>query len=126
MAKPFHLFEISWEVANKVGYESCDVILGVASLPDLKKIARHNVATGAPQRGIARDGLAWSRDGKRLAIIGRRGEIGTHDVKTGQWRSVGALPAHVHALSVDFSPDGRRLAVGLADGGVAVWDLPVE
>jgi WD40 repeat protein len=25
--------------------------------------------------------------------------------------------------SLAWSPDGRRLAVGLSDGGLAVWDL---
>jgi WD40 repeat protein len=87
-----------------------------------KHVYLWNVATG--QRihtfgGSSRP--AFTRDGRMLAL-GAKNVIQQFDVETGQevthWRSAEA----VHA--VDYSPDGRRLAViGSQSPAIEVWDV---
>ena len=52
-----------------------------------------------------------------LAVVGAHGVL-THDLDTGQRRTVTEAPARVIA----FSADGRRAITGDQNGGLAVWD----
>ncbi len=69
------------------------------------------------ERSVA--GLAFSPDGKRLALAGQT--ISLWDVRTGQRDR--PLPGHGAAIvALAFSADGRRLATGGRDGLACVWD----
>jgi WD40 repeat protein/serine/threonine protein kinase len=67
-------------------------------------------------------GLAFSRDGKRLAVSGQDPVISIWNVQTGKLeRSLRGHSGWVNAVA--FSPDGRRLASGGSDKVLRVWDL---
>ena len=72
---------------------------------------------------------AISPDGLRLATGGGNevmGEVTLWDAATGdETLTLRGIPKEV--LSLDFSPDGHRLAAMCADGAIRVWDgTPVE
>jgi serine/threonine protein kinase/WD40 repeat protein len=69
-------------------------------------------------------GVAYSRDGKRLAVsYGDEGGIRIYDVDGGKpWSSFQA-PQGTYAGRPEFAPDGRRLMAPCIDGTVLVWDL---
>jgi WD40 repeat protein len=83
------------------------------------------LAAAAPAAVQPRPAVAFSPDGRTLAVGGYR-EVALHDTATGARRAVlGGHPASV--TSVAFSPDGKSLAAaggqpGLA-GDLRVWDL---
>src|SRR5262249_23207151 len=94
-----------------------------------------DVANGKPLRpvgeldirGIA-DGLvtsgvhtlAFSPDGKSLAVASTAGAIDLWEAATGQER----CRFHGHQASfLAFSPDGRRLATAGEDATVVIWDV---
>jgi WD40 repeat protein len=69
--------------------------------------------------------LGFSQDGARLASVSSV-EIRVWDANTGQ--ALLSLPAgeSPYATSASFSPDGRYLAAGKADGTVRIFVLPIE
>jgi WD40 repeat protein len=86
-------------------------------------VSRQRVGEYGGRDGPAAQNLAGavSRDGAWSARGGRT--ITLWDVDSG--RQLLALPeeqSRVYALA--WSPDRRRLAVGTADGGVALWSIP--
>ena len=66
-------------------------------------------------------GVAFSPDGKRIAVADRLSGMRVLDVESGK-----ALPGIVASpnriYSVAFSPDGRRLAGGGSDGKIHIWE----
>ncbi len=65
--------------------------------------------------------VAFSPDGRTVAVGDLGGEVGLWDVATG--RRTATLAEGGSVDSVAFSPDGRILAVGNADGEVGLWDV---
>jgi WD40 repeat protein/DNA-binding SARP family transcriptional activator len=66
-------------------------------------------------------GIAYSRDGERLATGSDDGVVRVWDARTGQ--ELLTLTGHTEPLNgVAFSPDGTRLASASLDGTARVWD----
>jgi RNA polymerase sigma factor (sigma-70 family) len=109
-----------------------------AGCEDMAGVAHHAVrlwdmTTGKPIRpdlprfkGIYSNGpvlaLAFTPDGKRLAVGGFDNEVIVWDVSTG--KAAGSYRAGflmvMHALA--YSPKGDRLAAGCSDGRIHFWD----
>jgi WD40 repeat protein len=66
--------------------------------------------------------LAFSPDGRLLAVTGRDGAVRLWDVAARrELRRLDGGQGRVGRVA--FAPDGRSLAVGGADGTVLVWDV---
>ncbi len=66
--------------------------------------------------------LALSPDGRFLAGRESRTRIAMWDTQT-QKRWFSFREEHCDIFTLTWSPDSRRLAVGLSDGGISVWDI---
>ncbi len=67
-------------------------------------------------------GLAFSPDGKRIAISAGRNLLEIWDVSAGKEPLI--FTGHTgNVLDVDFSPDGNYLVSASADGSARVWDV---
>jgi WD40 repeat protein len=68
------------------------------------------------------ESIAFSPDGRRLAVGGDGSDVELIDANSGQ--VVESLRGHSAAVrTLAFSPDGRRLAAGSADNTVDVWAM---
>ncbi|HKU89575.1 MAG TPA: hypothetical protein VJP84_07260 [Steroidobacteraceae bacterium] len=65
--------------------------------------------------------LAWSPDGKQLALAGGEGRVALATV--GEKISIATLGEHVlGTLALAWQPHGKRFATAGQDGAVALWD----
>jgi WD40 repeat protein/serine/threonine protein kinase/tetratricopeptide (TPR) repeat protein len=72
--------------------------------------------------GRRAESLAVSADGRWVAVGGAGQNVTIADLVSGQ--EVVALPAEGSDVwSLAWAPDGTKLALGLSDGDVAIWDL---
>jgi WD40 repeat protein len=105
--------------------------INIYSTKDWKQIATLDLRTGERGDTLDPDGLAFSSDGKALAVIhGLNGRIKFFNAES--WAYSGSLvifpepspPMSVISLSaLAFSPDGTMIAVGSSSGG-AWWTYP--
>jgi WD40 repeat protein len=80
-------------------------------------VAHHDLATAAYGSLIA-----FSPDGRTLAVLGRGPDTLVWDVPSGRLEAT--LQADAGSVtSLAFSPDGRSLVVGGSDGTARVWDM---
>jgi WD40 repeat protein len=83
--------------------------------------ADHGSRYSAYGPGMVED-VAFSPDGKTLALASREGSVQIWDVATG--KLLDTLKRHSGAVeAVDFSPDGRTLASGSSDQTVRLWNV---
>jgi WD40 repeat protein len=78
----------------------------------IRKLDRQNGAIAA---------LAWSPDGRRIAVAGAAPEVNIYDAETGA--HVAACKGHAAGIyTVTFSPDSATLAAAGFDGMVRLYD----
>src|SRR6185436_3936789 len=78
----------------------------------IRKLERQNGAIAS---------LAWSPDGRRIAVAGAAPEVNIYDAETGA--RVAACKGHAAGIySVAFSPDSGTVAAGGFDGMVRLYD----
>jgi hypothetical protein len=81
----------------------------------VRKLDRQNGAIAA---------LAWSPDGRRIAVAGAAPEINIYDAETGA--RVAACKGHTAGIyTVAFSPDSTTLAAGGFDGMIRLYDAAI-
>jgi WD40 repeat protein len=69
--------------------------------------------------------IAWSRDGRMVAVARSSTGVLLLDARSGQRLATMRANSRRSVRSLDFSPDGRRLAVANIDQQVIIWDLPL-
>jgi WD40 repeat protein len=78
----------------------------------VRKLERQNGAIAA---------LAWSPDGKRIAVGGAAPEVNVYDAESGA--RVSSAKGHTAGIyTVSFSPDSATVAAGGFDGTVRIYD----
>jgi WD40 repeat protein len=70
---------------------------------------------------VSANSIAFSPDGKTLAVGNGEETVGLWDVAT--HKSIAILRGHIGLATVAFSPDGKLLAVGNYDGTIKLWDV---
>jgi WD40 repeat protein len=90
------------------------------------------VGTWQPGPRIDRDQLeqypgpiAWSRDGRMVAVAQSSTGVLLLDPASGERLATMRANSPRSVRSLDFSPDGRKLAVANIDQQIIVWDLPL-
>jgi WD40 repeat protein len=67
--------------------------------------------------------LAWSPDGKHIAIGGAAPEVPVYDAESGQ--RVATATGHTAGIyALAWSPDGKTLATGGFDGQIRLYEIP--
>jgi WD40 repeat protein len=106
---------------NSIRWSPDGTRLGIATLDGLRVdhvgTTVHTISY-VPGAGILNE-FAWSPDGLLLAAAGDAGPVQLFDP---DGERVGYLArGESHSSAVAFSPDGRRVAIGLDDGTLEIW-----
>ncbi|CAE6346739.1 unnamed protein product [Rhizoctonia solani] len=115
------------ESVDSVAFSPDGSCIAVGSRPGIYVFDAHDgTLLLGPFVGHNRDirSLAFSSDRKYIASGGEGGTICLWDATTGTLLS-GPLEAHPYSVSVEFSPDGKRLisASGLLDCTIRIWHI---
>jgi WD40 repeat protein len=128
-----------WDVATgkeacRLGAQDVSEVAGAALAPDGKTLAVTeplavrvwDVASGKQTHRLAgREGLgpvvAFSRDGKTLAVGGARGLVARWDVASGKRLGESRGPAR-ETLAISFRGDGKGVALGTRGDFAVLWD----
>ncbi len=111
--------------AQKVGYLDKDTLFTFGCQQTLKLWDAH---TGKPRRAFAGaeshvTALAYSPDGKHVAVGGGGGDATIRVWETASGKLVGHLAgAMLDITSLHFSPEGTRIVSGDSGGVARVWD----
>ncbi|MBI3410213.1 MAG: WD40 repeat domain-containing protein [Planctomycetes bacterium] len=100
-------------------------VLEVWSVASRRLVHTLVVPRGSPKNSdwnASRDAAAWSPDGKSFVVAAPDGALRIYELATGEVRLTVERPGANIRLSA-FAPDGRRLAVGLADATALVMDI---
>jgi WD40 repeat protein/serine/threonine protein kinase len=65
--------------------------------------------------------MAYSKDGRLLAVGTQSGHVHLWDART--YQELADLPHHNRVLGLAFNPSGTRLATGCGDNTIRLWDL---
>jgi RNA polymerase sigma factor (sigma-70 family) len=96
-----------------------------------KRLRLLDAATGAERRildlGARLVRLAFSPDGRQLAVTERDNAVRVYEVATGcrlhSWTVALTNPYENYTSAVAFSPDGATVAAGATDHGIYRWDV---
>ncbi len=91
----------------------------IASVPVRAQSRRR---TWVKQLQLGYGAIAYSPDGRQLAISDGQNSVAIHDAETGQ--AIHILEGHTaKVLTIAFSPDGRQIASAGDDRTVKVWEV---
>jgi WD40 repeat protein len=104
-------------------HNGSDAYIGARSSSywDVFDVRRGRIRASHPQTSMT-NSVAWSPDGKTIAIARDDGQVHIFDPATGAVMAT-LVGHHGPALSATFSPDGRSIAAGGDDDTALVWDL---
>ncbi|MFD3684055.1 WD40 repeat domain-containing serine/threonine protein kinase [Nocardiopsis sp. NPDC058631] len=101
--------------------DGCRIAYGTLDGAAVTDLGTGRAWTVGPKRPVR--SAAFSPDGSSLAV-GVQSDPGArflHLYDTEDWKLTSALPGSGSLGSIQYSPDGTRVAGGEVDGGVAVW-----
>jgi WD40 repeat protein/DNA-binding SARP family transcriptional activator len=118
---PSPLCGIAWSPdGSRVGAGDCGSNYSSSSVRIWDVRSGRLVAVSRPQRGAAVT-LAFSPDGRKVAIPNLNGTADVWDVRSG--RIAATFNEHTGPVyGLAYSPDGRTVATGGTDGTARVWD----
>ncbi len=87
----------------------------------LRELVGHKVVTGEGFTGMVKS-LVFNWDGSILASAGYDQTVRLWNVHTGKLLTT--LPPPIFSSDINFSPNGRYLAVSSRDGTIQLWGLP--
>jgi WD40 repeat protein len=95
------------------------------SLPQTEPVLRSslqamNMLAELPARGAVSQ-TAYSRDGRRIAVADRAGDVRIFDVAS--TKRLASIPTAAPLNGIAWAPDGRTIATAGSDGETRVWSL---
>jgi WD40 repeat protein len=99
----------------------------VDTLPPLEPLTRNNIAQVKPLArlgsGVLTSVLAWSPDGKTLAV---GGSSGVWLYQSADWTAAPqTIPTEGEVTQIDYNPDGKTLGY-VANGTLYLWDVATQ